>query len=97
MLKIKDHYMAQKGGDREFVDLLTLIQEHGISVVEKACNQAVKQNMLRLPVIINIINCLLEPTIKPLANVDAYPKLKNPPKANCEQYEALYTSRGVSS
>jgi len=33
MHRIREHYMAGKGGDREFVDLLLLAQDHGIEVV----------------------------------------------------------------
>ncbi len=97
MLKIKDHYMAQRGGDREFVNLLMLMQEHGIDLVERACDQAVKQGTLRLSAIINRINFLLDPKIKPLVNTDAYSKLTRPPEANCKRYEALYAGRGVAS
>lgn len=48
MLRIKDHYMKGKGGDREFVDLLIQAQEHGIETVATACELAVAQNTLRL-------------------------------------------------
>ena len=61
MEQIKDHYMRDKGGDREFVDLLLLALTHGIDVVEMACELAVEQRTLRLPAIINLINQLLEP------------------------------------
>ena len=54
MLRIKDHYMKGKGGDREFVDLLLLAQEHGIETVAAACELAVAQNTLRLSAIINL-------------------------------------------
>jgi len=50
MLRIKDHYMKDKGGDREFVDLLLLAQEHGIETLAAACELAVAQNTLRLSV-----------------------------------------------
>ncbi|KZL15454.1 hypothetical protein PsAD37_04313 [Pseudovibrio sp. Ad37] len=52
---IKDHYMDSKGGDREFVDLLMLVQDHGIEMVEAACELAVEQNTLRLPAISSMI------------------------------------------
>jgi hypothetical protein len=50
MLRIKDHYMKGKGGDREFVDLLLLALEHGIEMVAAACELAVEHNTLRLPI-----------------------------------------------
>jgi len=54
MQRIKDCYMANKGGDRDFVELLLLAQQHGIATVEVACELAVEQNTIRLPAIINL-------------------------------------------
>lgn len=89
MEQIKDHYMRDKGGDRDFVDLLLLALTHGIEVVETACELAVEQRTLRLPAIINLINQLLEPVISPLADPHAYPQLTLRPEADCKRYEAL--------
>jgi hypothetical protein len=81
MEQIKDHYMRGCGGDREYVDLLLLALEHGIDVVETACDMALKQHTLRLPAIINLINQLLEPVIPPLGDTHAYPQLTLRPEA----------------
>ena len=97
MEQIKDHYMREKGGDREFVDLLLLALEHGIEVVETACDLAVEQHTLRLPAIINLINQLLEPVLHPLANTSAYPQLTLRPEDDCKRYEALYTAGKVAA
>ena len=74
--------MAGKGGDREFVDLLLLAEDHGIEVVETACELAVEQNTLRLPAIINLINQLVEPVITPLSDAYTYPQLTLRPEAS---------------
>lgn len=92
MQQIKDHYMREKGGDREFVDLLLLALEHGMKVLETACDLAVEQHTLRLPAIINLVNQLLEPTIAPLGDTHAYPQLTLRPEADCKRYEALYAA-----
>ncbi|WP_197703940.1 hypothetical protein [Cohaesibacter sp. ES.047] len=89
--------MAGKGGDREFVDLLLLAQDHGIEAVEMACELAVEQNTLRLPAIINLINQLVEPVITPLSEAYAYPQLTLPPKADCKRYEALCSTEEVAA
>lgn len=54
MGQIKDRYMETKGGDREFVDLLMLVQDYDLATVEVACELAVDQNTLRLPAIVNL-------------------------------------------
>lgn len=103
--------MAGKGGDREFVDLLLLAQDHGIEVVEIACDLAVEQNTLRLPAIVNLplgtllaqcpvgqrINQLVEPVITPLGEPYTYPQLTMRPKADCKRYETLCAAGEVAA
>ena len=93
MTRIKDLYMETKGGDRDFVELLMLVQQHDITIVEKACELAVEQNTLRLPAIINLINQLLDPVIGPLPKTHSYPQLQVIPKADCKRYEMLYATQ----
>jgi transposase len=93
MTRIKDLYMETKGGDRDFVELLLLVQSHDLTTVEVACELAVEQNTLRLPAIINLINQLLDPVISPLPKTHSYPQLQVMPKADCKRYEMLYTTR----
>jgi transposase len=97
MQQIKDHYMRDKGGDRDFVDLLLLALTHGMDVVETACDRAVEQNTLRLPAIINLINQVLEPVIHPLADIHGYPQLTLRPEADCKRYEALCAAGAVAA
>ena len=93
MHRIKDCYMANKGGDRDFVDLLLLAQQHGIATVEVACELAVEQNTIRLPAVINLINQLVEPVIDPMPTTHSYPQLQVTPKADCKRYEMLYAAQ----
>lgn len=97
MHRIREHYMAGKGGDREFVDLLLLAQDHGIEVVEFACDLAVEQNTLRLPAIVNLINQLVEPVITPLGEPYTYSQLTLRPEADCKRYEALYSAEAAAA
>ena len=94
MNRIRSSYMMVKGGDRDFVELLMLVQEHGIETVGMACDRAVEQNTLRLPAIINLINQLVEPVIEPPLEAHFHPRLLVAPKADCKRYEVLYAARG---
>jgi len=96
MHRIREHYMAGKGGDREFVDLLLLARDHGIELLERACELAVEQDTLRLPAIINLIHRLEEPVMAPLTDVHAYPQLTLRPEADCRRYEALVAVEAVA-
>jgi transposase len=95
MHKIKVHYMNTKGGDRDFVELLMQVQEHGIEIIETACDLAVEQNTLRLPAIINLMNRLIEPIVDPLPDDQLYPKLTVIPQADCKRYEMLYRAQEI--
>ncbi len=97
MHRIRDHYMKGKGGDRDFVDLLLLAQDHGIEVVEMACELAVEQDTLRLSAIINLINQLVEPIIARPDQGYNYPQLTLRPEADCKRYEMLCARQEVTA
>ncbi len=89
MNMIKTRYMETQGGDRDFVDLLMLVSEHGLEAVDMACELAVEQKTIRLSAIINLLNQLAEPAIEPLPQTHDYPQLQVPPQADCKRYEQL--------
>ena len=92
---IREHYQKQCGGERDFVELLTLYQTHGHDVVEMACALAAEYKTFQLPVIISLIHDLTEDT-RPAAmatGVNSYPQLRLPPEANCARYDQLMTSQ----
>lgn len=95
MTQIKDHYMTVTGGDRDFVTLLLLVQEHGIELIDMACELALEQKTIRLPAVINLMYQLIEPVIEPLPAPHTYPQLTKLPEANCKRYEMLY-ARGAA-
>tara|TARA_R110001592_G_scaffold341474_1_gene630564 strand:- start:39341 stop:40837 length:1497 start_codon:yes stop_codon:yes gene_type:complete len=92
---IKKHYLQRSGGDKDFVELLLLIQMHSMDIVTLACELALEEKTLQLPAIINLINRLTEPDYKPLDNTQHYPQLKILPEANCQRYEQLRSYPGV--
>lgn len=92
---IKKRYLQRIGGDRDFVNLLLLIQTYDIETVTLACELAIEEKTLQLSAIINLINRLTETTIDPLTNTQSYPQLQVLPEANCQRYEQLL-SKGAS-
>jgi hypothetical protein len=97
MGKIKALYMDVTGGDGDFVELLMIVQEHGIEAVEMACDLAFEQKTTRLPMIVNLINQLMESMSDPMPDADCYPQLQTPPQADCRRYEQLCCGRGARS
>jgi len=95
---IRAHLARQPQGDRDFVELLMLYQEHGHEAVEMACALAVEYKTFQLSAIIALLHGLIEPSRMEIAAEGAcYPHLQLPPQANCLRYEQLLTSREVSA
>lgn len=91
---IRTHYSQQPQGDRDFVDLLMLYQEHGHEAVEMACALAVEYKTFQLSAIIALLHGLVEPArMERTAEAVSYPHLQLPPQANCLRYDQLLTSR----
>lgn len=93
---IWDHYRKQAGGDRDFVELLTLYQKHGAEAVEMACQLAMEYKTLQLPAIIALLHDLTEQACpkEMAAEVNSYPQLQLPPEANCHRYDQLIHTTG---
>ena len=91
---IWEHYRGQPGGDRDFIELLVLHQQHGQDAVEMACELAVEYGTLQLSAIIALLYSLTEPeSAKEMAAEEAsYPHLQLPPEANCQRYDQLLST-----
>ena len=88
---IWEHYRNQHGGDRDFIELLILYQQHGQSAVEMACELAVEYGTMQLSAIITLLHDLTEPDNVQEITVEqvSYPQLQLPPVANCHRYDQL--------
>ena len=86
---IKVLYLKRTNGDRDFVELLQLIQQHDIETVTVACELAIQDKTIQLSAIINLINRLVEPPIETVSIPDQYPPLTVLPEANCQRYQQL--------
>ena len=91
---IWEHYRTQSGGDRNFVELLTLYQQHGADAVEMACELALSHKTIQLSAILAFQYDLTEPARTQEMAVDMASHLQPqlPPAANCHRYNQLMTS-----
>ena len=95
LVTIKKRYLQRNGGDKDFVELLLLIQTYNMEVVTTACEMAIEEKTTQLPAIVNLINRLSEPDIAPLTDTQRYPQLSVLPEANCQRYEQLRSQEFV--
>ena len=91
---LKQAYLTRDKGDRDFVQLLLLIQQHGRDAVVTACELAIEQKTTQLPAIINLIHRLTETDTQAAIDASPYPDLHNPPIANCQRYDQLRQMTG---
>jgi transposase len=93
------HYRKQAGGDRDFVELLTLYQRHGHEAVEMACQLAVEYKTVQLSAIIAILHDLTDEARLNEMMIEevSYPQLQSPPQANCDRYDQLTKLQGEAA
>lgn len=91
---LKQQYLQRAiGGDKDFVQLLLLIQEHDMETVETACELALENKTTQLSAIVNLVHRLTEPnTVLPVDD-SPYPTISTPPVANCHRYDQLRISQ----
>lgn len=91
ILKVKNILMKRRGGDRECVDVLLAMSEHGIEAVSVACELAITEQVVSRDYIINALH-RLRPTAQPQAiSSPVELTLKEEPTSNCHKYNLLLT------
>jgi hypothetical protein len=87
--RIRSRYLKRPGGDREFVELLLMVQRHDLDTVNTACELALSQGTGNLSTIENILHRLSEQQPPAALNVVNYPQIDALPEANCRRYDGL--------
>ena len=59
--QIQARLLGQKGGDREFVEILSAVSAYGLPPIEQACIKALAQGTVQSSVILNLIARQLDP------------------------------------
>jgi hypothetical protein len=78
-----------KDADRQFVDILCAVSEHGLDDVDCACEIALNDGMASKSVVLNILNrTKAGPLIEKIPEPE-HLKLENPPSADCLSYNIL--------
>ena len=76
-------------GDRQMVTILTAVLSDGLSAVEAACQEALREGVHSADVIVNILARQREPTaVITVITSDAL-KLRHEPTADCARYDTL--------
>jgi len=89
MQRIQTRYLKRPGGDREFVELLLMAQQHSLDTINNACEQSLAEGTGQLATIVNIVHRLTEQQRPAALNVVNYPRINALPVANCHRYDSL--------
>ncbi len=87
--RVRRKLASADDGDRQMVTILTAVLSDGLSAVEAACQEALREGVHSADVIVNILARQREPTaIITVITSDAL-KLQHEPTADCARYDTL--------
>ena len=83
---------GRRGGDRQFVDILSCVAIYGLDAVAAACAQALQDQTVSRDVVLNLLARSRDEPPAPEVMVPPHvPLLLIPPLANCGRYDDLLT------
>ena len=94
--KLQDQMLRKPGGDREMVDILSLVLHHDEQAVLCAVEMALEAGVPTKTHVLNLLHRLVDgtPTDQPDVTPPAALTLRNEPEANVARYDGLRTSGG---
>jgi len=89
MTRIQVRYLKRPGGDRDFVELLLLAQQHDLQTVNRACEQALAEGAGQLATVVNLVHRLTEQASHAPLTAANYPVITTLPEADYRRYDVL--------
>ena len=95
--RLQQHLLRKPGGDREMVEILSLVLQHDEQVVLTAVEMALQAGVPTKVHILNLLHRLVDgkPITAPVVDAPQALSLVKEPQANVERYEALRQVREV--
>ena len=87
--RVRERLSRYQGGDREFVDILLAVQQHGMDIVEQACGKALAEGAVQGEVILNTIARHGDPLPVDIVYVPDCLSITIEPTADCSRYDLL--------
>jgi len=87
--RVRRKLAAVQDGDKQMVEILTAVLSDGLSAVEAACAEALKQGVHSADVIINILARRREPAAAITIMMPDALRLRHEPTADCARYDSL--------
>lgn len=87
--RVRRKLASAEDGDRQMVDILTTVLSDGLSAVEAACNEALRDGVHSADVILNILARRREPASPITIMTPEALRLRHEPAADCARYDSL--------
>src|SRR3984957_19914093 len=95
MTRLRERLARHPDGDRQFVEVLSMVALYGLDAVTEACAVALNEQVVSSAHVVNLLHRAAAPApVAPLQVPDAL-KLAIEPAANCDRYDRLLRSTVV--
>jgi transposase len=95
MTRLRERLARHSDGDRQFVDILSMVAIYGLDAVSEACAAALDEQVVSSAQVVNLLHRAAEPARPPALQVPEALKLSTEPAANCDRYDQLLRPRAV--
>jgi transposase len=89
MTRLREKLVKHSDGDRQFVEILSMVAIYGIEAVDEACAAALDEQVASSAHVVNLLHRAAEPPRAPVLQVPEALKLITEPAANCDRYDRL--------
>jgi hypothetical protein len=93
MTRLRERLAKHADGDRQFVDILSMVALYGLEAVSEACAVALEEQVVSSAHVVNLLHRAAEPARAPVLQVPEALKLTLEPAANCDRYNQLLRPR----
>ena len=93
MTRLREKLARHADGDRQFVEILTMVAIYGIAAVDAACAAALEDRVASSAHVVNLLHRAAAPPRAPVLQVPEALKLITEPAANCDRYDRLLQMR----
>ena len=87
--RIRRKLAGSADGDRQMVQILTVVLSDGLPAVEAACQEALREGVHSADVVLNILSRHREPAPPASIMTPEGLQLKHAPVADCTRYDSL--------
>jgi transposase len=97
MTRLRERLARHADGDRQFVEILTMVSLYGLAAVSEACAVALEEHVVTSAHVVNLLHRGAQSERAPILQVPEALKLALEPAANCDRYDRLLRAQVTAS